>query len=131
MIVLDTHTWVWWVSGSPRLSGTARQAIDRSLGEHGIYLSSISVWEVALLAKSGRLRLSIGVEDWIAKSEALPFLNFVAVDNRIALRSTQLPEPLHSDPADRIIIATTLSLRAKLITKDKKLANYPYVETLW
>ena len=55
----------------------------------------------------------------------------VPVDNRIALGSTQLPESFHADPADRIIVATTLTLGATLITKDDKLRRYAHVETLW
>jgi len=70
-------------------------------------------------------------EDWIARSESLPFLDFVPVDNRIAIRSTRLPGSFHADPADRIIVATTLLLGATLITKDDKLRRYPHVDTLW
>jgi PIN domain nuclease of toxin-antitoxin system len=71
------------------------------------------------------------VGDWIAASEALPLLQFVPVDNRIALRSTALPGKLHKDPADRIIVATTLILGATLVTKDRRLRRYPHVDTLW
>jgi PIN domain nuclease of toxin-antitoxin system len=70
-------------------------------------------------------------EDWIARTEALPFVKFVPVNNSIAVRSTQLPGPLHDDPADRIIIATTLSLGGMLVTKDDRIREYPQVKTLW
>ena len=72
--------------------------------------------------------------DWVgsaAACEALPSVRYVPVDNRIALRSVLLPDPLHDDPADRIIIATALQLGATLITRDDKLRAYPHVETLW
>ena len=58
-------------------------------------------------------------------------MEFVPVDNRIALRSTRLPGRFHSDPADRIIVASALSLGATLITKDDKLRRYLHVDTLW
>lgn len=131
MIVLDTHVWVWWVSGSTPLSPKARRLIGDGVQQNAIYLSSISIWEVAQLANRGRLQLTMGVADWVAKSEALPFVHFVPVDNTIALKSVQLPDPLHSDPADRIIIATALTLGFPLATRDERIARYPHVRTIW
>ena len=101
------------------------------MAEQTIRVSSISVWEVAQLVSRGRLELTMDVADWVAKSESLPFLQFVPVDNRIALRSTCLPEPFHADPADRIIVATTLTLGGTLVTKDGKLRRYRHVATSW
>ena len=94
-------------------------------------ISSISVWEVALLVKNKRLKLSMDVLDWIAKSENLPFIQFIPVSNSIAVKSVNLPPPLHPDPADRIIIATALSIGAPLVSKDKKIAAYSHVKTIW
>jgi PIN domain nuclease of toxin-antitoxin system len=68
---------------------------------------------------------------WIAKSESLPFIHFVPVTNSIAVKSVNLPLPLHPDPADRIIIATALWLGAPLVTKDKKLLDYCHINTIW
>lgn len=73
MIVLDTHAWVWWVSDPERLSARAREAVDQAAKEGELYISSISVWEVALLAERGRLRLAMDVSEWIRHCEALPF----------------------------------------------------------
>jgi PIN domain nuclease of toxin-antitoxin system len=56
--------------------------------------------------------------------------HFIPVDNTIARIAVELPEPLHSDPADRIIIATALSLGATLVTRDRKIIEYPHVKTL-
>lgn len=77
MTVLDTHVWVWWVSGSRELSERARRLIDAAARTADVYVSSISVWEVALLVVKDRLRLTLDVRDWTAKCEALPFLRFV------------------------------------------------------
>jgi PIN domain nuclease of toxin-antitoxin system len=131
VIVLDTHAWLWWVSGSEALSAPAREAIERHVTQRTIHLSSISTWEVTLLVKRRRLELTMDVGDWIANSEPLPFLRFVPVTNQIAVRAVNLPNSLHSDPADRLIIATTRFLGAKLVTKDERNRNYPYVETIW
>lgn len=131
MIVLDTHAWIWWVGEAPDLPRRVRQRIQRSADDGALCVSSISAWEVGLLVKRGRLELTMAVGDWLAASEALPFLRFIPVDHRIALRSVLLPDPLHNDPADRIIIATALQLGAAVVTKDEKLRSYPHVETVW
>lgn len=131
MIVLDTHTWVWWVSTPEQLSGVARNEIDQARQRGEICISSISAWEVSLLVRKGRLELTTPVDDWIAKSEALPFIRFVPLDNRIAYRSNYLPGDLHEDPADRIIVATALTLGAPLVSRDTKIRDYPHVKTIW
>jgi PIN domain nuclease of toxin-antitoxin system len=131
MIVLDTHAWLWWVSSTGFLSETAKKVIDEAVSEKKVFISSISAWEVAVLVSRGRLKLTMSTEDWIAASEALPFFEFVPVSNFIALKSVLLPEPLHNDPADRIIIATAISLGAVLVTKDEKIRDYPHVKTAW
>jgi len=131
MIVLDTHVWLWWVSNPELLSSAARKTLDHAMADGEICISSISAWEVAILVKKGRLDLTMSAEDWIARSEALPFLRFVPVDNRIALKSANLPGQLHDDPADRIIIATTIMLGGTLISKDDKIRKYQHVRSIW
>ena len=131
MIVLDTHVWVWWVNGQPALSREAQRVIRDAASEAAVYVSSISVWEVSQLVAKGRLELTMDVESWVAKSEAMPFLHFVTVDNAIAMKSVRLPEPLHNDPADRIIIATSTILGFALVTRDKRILEYPQVRTIW
>jgi PIN domain nuclease of toxin-antitoxin system len=130
VIVLDTHVWVWWVNGDA-LPARVRRHIAEAIKERALYVSSISAWEVAQLAQRGRLQLTMEVTEWIAKSEALPFLHFVPVNNPIAVRAVHLPEPLHRDPADRIILATALTLGFPLATRDRRLRRYPHVPTLW
>ena len=130
MIVLDTHALVWWASGGP-LSPAASETIDRHVVSHGLVASSFSVWEIAMLVEKGRLELTLDVTEWVQRLAAIPQLRFVPVDNDIALASTRLPDPLHADPADRIIVATARSLGAPLITRDERLHEYPHVETIW
>ena len=131
MIVLDTHAWVWWVNDPGMLSRRARKAIDEAMGRKTLHVSSISAWEVALLAQRGRLVLSMDVRDWIARSEALPFLRFVPVGNGIAIESVRLHDFTRNDPADRIIVATAAALGATLVTKDEAIRRYPLIKTLW
>ena len=84
-----------------------------------------------MLVSRDRLQLSMGVEDWISRCESLPFLNFVPVDNLIARKANNLPNYSHRDPADRMIIATALSLSGVLVSKDPKILNYSGVSSLW
>ena len=131
MILLDTHVWIWFLSDPELVSSKARELIDKAAQKDAIYISSISVWEMALLVLKKRLVLKLELSDWISKAESLNFLQFLPVDNAIALKSANLPPPLHSDPADRIIIASALALNVPLITKDEKILNYPIVNAVW
>ena len=131
MIVLDTHAWVWFISNPELLSERAKRYVDVAVEEKAAMISSISVWEVALLVAKKRLILTLELNDWIAKSEMLPFFKFIPVDNSVAIKSVNLHQPLHSDPVDRIIIATAISLGAPIVTKDEKILNYSQVQTIW
>jgi PIN domain nuclease of toxin-antitoxin system len=131
MILLDTHVWLWWVSNPDNLSEKAAEVIDEAISRRGVLISSISSWEVAMLVRKGRLELALEVEELVMKTEALPFVNFIPVDNHIAVKSVSLSSSIHSDPADRIIMATSLVNNALLITKDEKILSYSEVRTLW
>lgn len=67
--------------------------------------------------KSGGQAVS-DIDDWLIRVEKIPAISFLPVDNRIAIRSTTLPEPFHPDPADRMIVATARELGTPLITAD-------------
>lgn len=132
MIVLDTHTLIWWIDSPQKLSKKARKAIeDEKSKEKCILVSSISVFEIYILIKKGKLELTNYPDAWLEKIESLPSVRFVPVDNRIASSSVDLPDFSHKDPADRIIIATALNLGAKLVTSDKRILNYPHVQSVW
>lgn len=131
MIVLDTHVLVWFVSNPEKLSRNAKKYINQEIKKNEIFVSSISVWEIYMLIKKERIKLSIHPQSWLEKVESLPFVQFVPVDNRIASQSVNLPEPLHNDPADRIIIATALNNGALLITSDRRILKYPHAQSLW
>lgn len=75
--------------------------------------------------------LTIDVRDWIRLAESLPFVRFIPVNNQIAINSVFLEGKVHDAPADRIIMATALTLGATLVTRDKRIHAYRYVETVW
>lgn len=84
-----------------------------------------------MLEKKNRISFEIDSNIWISRCEQLSFLNFIPVDNDISQLAVQLPEPLHPDPSDRIIIATAKYLGAQLITKDDKIIKYKHIKTIW
>ena len=84
-----------------------------------------------MLVEKERLSLALDVRDWISRSEALPFVTFMPLSTAIAVESVRLPGFLHADPADRIIVATAMSLGARLVTKDEKLLRYAPARALW
>ena len=109
MILLDTHAWIWFLSDPGLISQKAIELVEKAVHNNAVYISSISIWEIALLVAKKRLILKIEISEWISKAERLRFFQFLPVDNSIALKSVNLPQPLHSDPADRIIIASALA----------------------
>lgn len=131
MILLDTHVWLWWIADPDRLSEPATKAIEEAMIQRSVLISSISVWEVAMLVDRGRLALKMDVESWIASSESLAYCRFVQVSNPIAVAAARLPGHAPRDPADRIIIATSGHMNVPLITKDEKILGYEGVKSLW
>ena len=131
MIILDTHSLVWWVSGDSILSKKAKAAIARERNGGAIVVSSISAWEVAMLVARGRLVLSMGVSSWLAAAAQIEAVRFLPVDVDVAIESVDLPGEFHKDPADRMIVAMARKLAAPLVTKDERIRAYPHVRTVW
>lgn len=124
LVLLDTHVWVWLLNGSERLGPKARKAIQRSLVEEAVLVSAISPWEVAMLVGKGRLVLDRDVGEWVQAALSLPGFRLEPVSSEVAVASTRLPGKIHSDPADRMIAATTRHLGSTLITADQLLLDY-------
>ncbi len=133
MIVLDTHVLIWWVSGATdRLSKPATAALEQALGkEASVFVSAISAWEAAVLIQKGRLVLSMDVEEWLSHAASLSELRFLPVDRHTAVQSVRLPGTFHSDPADRIIVATARRLNFPLVTADERIRSYQHVRSVW
>lgn len=125
-MLIDTHIWVWWVGGDPRLKPSYLSAITEA-EVTGIFVSIISVWEVAKLVEHGKLTLSIPVEDWLKAAETYRGLSVLPLTTEIVIDSTQLPGEFHKDPADQLIVATSRVNGMTLMTMDTKILAYPYV----
>ncbi len=132
LIVLDTHIWIKYINGDEKLKKLSG-IIDKASETSGIRVSSISIWEIAMLEKLKKINLSKSIDEWISLALSLPGLRIEYINPKIAIDSTRLPDFEHKDPADRIIISTARYLDAKLITLDKKILDYSkngYVKTL-
>ncbi len=132
MILLDTHILVWFISNPEKLSKKAKKAIEREIDtKKQILVSSISIWEIYMLVKKDRIRLTLDIDSWVKKIEQSGLFEFVPIDNQISTKSVTLDSKFHEDPADRMIVATSLTRDAKLITSDKKILNSKKVQAIW
>jgi len=132
MIVLDTHILIWWLSGNDKLSIAAKKAIEFELQNNGkILVSSITAWEMAMLIEKGRLNLSMDVDSWLLIASEIDQVEFISINNKVAIESTRLPGSFHKDPADRMITALARTLALPLVTADDKIRNYQHVNTIW
>lgn len=129
--LLDTHTWIWWNMRPHNLSQRVAKLIEDADGYDELLLSAISVWEFSKLLQKGRLAISCNPEDWIHTALDMPKLRFAHLTPLIGYRSTVLPPPFHDDPADQIIVATAREENATILTKDKRILDYPYVQSRW
>ena len=130
MIVLDTHVWIWLLAAPQTLSPTAAKAVDQASAPKHILISAISVWELFMLVKKGRLELTVPPAAFVTATQRDPRFQIVPIDERIARRSVELPD-IHGDPADRMILATGIELGAAIVSKDRRLAEYSVAQVLW
>jgi PIN domain nuclease of toxin-antitoxin system len=131
VIVLDTHALLWWVSDVSRLSARARRAVAAAVRQGPIGASAISLFEIATAARRGRLELSLPVADWLGALHQIAELRIEPVGAEIAELAGSFPDSVPGDPADRIIAATAIALRARLVTADVKLRKLPHVQAVW
>jgi PIN domain nuclease of toxin-antitoxin system len=129
--MLDTHTWIWWHMNPKKLSKKVKKIIENTNSYDEILLSAISPWEFSKLLEKKRIGISCDPEDWINSALDMPKFRLVPLSPVLAYRSTALPQPFHSDPADQIIVATAREENATILTKDEKILTYDNVRSLW
>ncbi len=120
----DTHALIWGMEDGAELSERAREIAHQ--GHNAI--SCISLWEIACLCHRGKLRLKLGVEEWL--EAAAERLHVLPITPRIAVRAYDLMD-FQGDPADRIIAATSLEFGLKLVTRDEKLRRHRGLDCVW
>ena len=125
LVLLDTHVWIWLLSGDEQLrSSKCLAAIEQARRVSGVKVSAISVWEVAMLEARGRISFPIDCLDWVRKALAAPGISLAPIMPEIAVASSRLPGEFHGDPADRIIVATARNFGATLVTRDERILSY-------
>ena len=131
MIVLDTQAWLWWLHDPGKLSAESRRRIRRETDKDHAVVSAISVWEVAAKVRSGRMALRMELDMWFAQARAYPGIQIEPVRPDDAIESTRLPGSFEGDLTDRMIIAVARRHGALLITKDRRILDYPHVRASW
>jgi len=125
LLLLDTHCWIWAQLGIvDQLSRTAISAIRRAEQSGLLRVSVISVWELAMLERRGRVALPSSIGRWVDEALRKSGVSLAELTPEIAIESVHLPGDLHGDPADRMIVATARILGATLVTKDRRLLEY-------
>ena len=128
--LLDTHILLHWLGDFRRLSGAQREVIEAADEECPLWLSEISLWEVATLHELGRIALDRPLRDWLEAATAPPLVQRVGISPAIAAEVAALPSTVHRDPADRIIIATARVLGCELLTHDRRIVESGVVTTV-
>lgn len=116
-LLLDTHVLLWCLQGSHRLSKPLR---TRILAAPTVYVSSASIWEIALKVSVGKLDLDL---DELVTEITHIGLQELPISHEHAAKVRLLPY-LHRDPFDRMLVAQAVSESLKLLTADRLLASY-------
>lgn len=126
-MLLDTHTFLWWIMDDPRLSDAARKHLED--GRNETFFSAASAWEIAIKTRIGKLTLPSRPEQFV--SEQLFSNNFLVLPISVihALSVYELPD-FHRDPFDRMLVAQSKFERLAIITSDDLIKQYG-VETIW
>lgn len=134
-LLLDTHIWLWLASGvQGKICPSTLRTIERAGQRRTLFVSIISVWEIALLESKRRIALPMPTQKWMARALDNPEIQLIGLDDpEIVLDSCHLPEEFHADPADRFLVATARARSATLVTADQRILDYSrlgHVKTL-
>ena len=128
MILLDTCSLLWLASDQGCLSELARSLIHKNA--NGLCISSISAFEIGIKHERKWLSLPLPPQDWFREALTHHGILDIPVDWEIAELATRLP-PIHRDPCDRIIIATSTIKDVPELTPDAIIRSYPGVVAKW
>jgi PIN domain nuclease of toxin-antitoxin system len=126
-LLLDTHTFLWWVDDDSELTAAARRAIADVNNE--CYLSMASCWEMAIKSSLGKLRLARHVERFVSEQLTANGFTLLNIELRHAAKVEKLPFH-HRDPFDRLLIAQAMTEKLTIVTADRVFAAYG-VKVLW
>jgi PIN domain nuclease of toxin-antitoxin system len=126
-LLLDTHTFLWLVEDNPNLSRAAKDAIADPRNQ--LYLSTASLWELAIKVGKGKLALNPSLELFVDHWMPIYLLQLLDIQKSHALLVARLPRH-HGDPFDRLLIAQATSEQLTLVSGDAHFAAYQ-VPTIW
>ena len=129
MILLDTHVLIWTAMEPERLSKAATAAIQDARSRGEIWISDITLWEIAWLLRHGRIRTEQTLESFV-HDISLPVTS-KPITATIATVAVDFPEEYPKDPADRLIGATSKVEGLPLITADSALRRCPLIHSIW
>lgn len=122
-LLLDTHTLLWSVGDTDRLSSTARDVL--SAGVVPAYVSSASIWEIAIKRASGKLKAPNNLLEKVAEARFVE----LGITFEHGILAGALPAH-HGDPFDRMLVAQAQSEGMTLVTSDARIVAYD-VPILW
>ena len=122
--ILDTHVWLWLMEGDPRLDARRVEELERAASAGSLYVSTLSLWEVAVLEALGRVRFTVPIDTWLEEAIDTPGLNLLEVDSRTAAESARLPGAFSGDPVDCLLVAAARTHGGRLYTADPRIVAY-------
>ena len=128
--LIDTHTFLWFVNDHRALSTIAKATIEDE--QNLIYLSSASIWEMAIKSSLQKLAVPTSLQSFIEMNMAendIAILNITA-EHAEAVATLLFPKSRHRDPLDRMIVAQSLIEDLTIITRDSAFNSYP-IQLLW
>jgi PIN domain nuclease of toxin-antitoxin system len=131
--LLDTCTAIWMTKREPLAKEAVAALADSRAAGRPVFVSAITAWEMAMLLARRRIRETKSAERWYDDFRLEAEIEEQPVTARIFMSSCVLPQPLHKDPIDRILIATARENDLTIITRDRAILNYGvagYVRTL-
>ncbi|MGH7298624.1 MAG: type II toxin-antitoxin system VapC family toxin [Polyangiaceae bacterium] len=122
--VLDTHVWLHVALGRGRFAPRVIRRLDAAAAASLLYVAAITPWEVAMLARAGKVRVAGPTLDWLTRALHATRAAVASFEPAVAVDAVELPAWDHGDPADRIIVATARHLAAVLVTRDGAILDY-------
>ncbi|MGH7171254.1 MAG: type II toxin-antitoxin system VapC family toxin [Gemmataceae bacterium] len=126
ILLLDTHTFMWWDSNPANLSPRALTELRDPANTK--WISVVSIWEMVIKSQLGKLTLRLPMSQIVARQQANG-LQVLAVSLAHVLAVEGLPA-VHKDPFDRLLAAQANVEAAEFVTADPIFARYP-VRVLW
>ena len=126
-VLVDTHVFLWWVEGDRALPAKARAALADQ--DNDCLFSLVSVWELAIKAGLGKLKLALPVQRYVVEQVAANGFRMLDIQMAHVGRVESLAAH-HGDPFDRLLIAQALEERIPVVTADPVFRDYG-VKRIW